>query len=494
VKLRCFKNEQQFNLIHAKGSLMSMSTISFLTNIIEITFGLVLFINALLFVPQAVRILKEKSAVGVSLLTFVGFLLIQFVIVLHGIIHQDYPLIMGYLISMLSCGVVIILALIYKSQDKKIQDTNISLEEIIAQLPEHIYWKDKNGVCLGCNTNNWREFGLNSLAEFKGKTDYDLFTKDEADNLTRVDQEVMRTGQVKIVEEKSLTANGKTTVYLSHKLPLKNKLQDIVGILGISVDVTHYKNAESELNFAKETAVTANQEQTKFLYGMRHDLKTPVCGIIGIAEHLENTEEDPNKREYLGYIRQASKALLDQLDQVFEFTCTENGQLPVIETQFNLHHLVSDTFKMMIPAAKHKSLSFTTELDEDLPQLVVGDHVRTQRILINLITNSIKFTEKGHVKLLTKVVKTDDKNKIIVQFIVEDSGLGISEEKRNVIFEPFNRLTTRESDIYPEQGLGLRMIKKFLDEIDGEVVIESKHDQGSIFNVFIPFRQSLLAS
>ncbi|HEV2524139.1 MAG TPA: PAS domain-containing protein [Gammaproteobacteria bacterium] len=237
-----------------------MSTVE---NIIEITFGFALFINAILFVPQAVKILREKSAVGVSLLTFVGFLFIQFVIVLHGIIHQDYPLILGYLLSMLSCGVVITLALIYKSQDKKTQDTNISLEEIIAQLPEHIYWKDQNGVCVGCNTNNWRDFGLKSLAEFKGKTDYDLFTVDEADRLSLVDQEVMRTGQVKRLEEKLLTVNGKTTVYLSHKIPLKNKRQETIGILGISVDVRHYKNAESELNFAKETAVAANKEKTK---------------------------------------------------------------------------------------------------------------------------------------------------------------------------------------------------------------------------------------
>jgi uncharacterized protein with PQ loop repeat len=231
---------------------------SFLENIIEITFGFALFMNAILFVPQALKILRGKSAVGVSLLTFLGFLLIQFVIVLHGIIHQDYPLIIGYLLSMVSCGVVVTLILFYKSQDKKLEATNISLEEIIAQLPEHIYWKNKKGVCLGCNTNNWKDFGLKSLAEFKGKTDYDLFTKNEADHLTLVDQEVMRTNQVKTVEEKA-TVNGKTTVYLSHKLPLKNKRQKTVGTLGISVNIRHYKNAEPELNFAKETAVTVNR-------------------------------------------------------------------------------------------------------------------------------------------------------------------------------------------------------------------------------------------
>lgn len=590
-----------------------MLTIEFLKNIIEITFGFALFINALLFVPQAVRIFREKSAIGVSLLTFLGFLLIQFIIVLHGIIHQDFPLMIGYLLSMLSCGLVVMLILFYRSNDKKMAENHISLEEIVAQLPEHIYWKDKNCICLGSNTNNWKDFGLGSLAEFKGKTDYDLFTKEEADHIRLVDEEVMRTGQMKTVEEK-ITLNGKTTLYLSHKLPLKNKYQDIIGILGVSVnvtkakqetenrlamlenviavmpgnvywmnkegvylgcndnqaraigfssrdqiigkrnseisgflipevldpineeimnfgktiiteepailngvsatylshkvpllngkgeiigmvgvsvDITDRKKAENDLKRAKETAVTANKAKTEFLYNMRHDLRTPFSGILGVAELLENSEEDPQKKKTLGYITQASQVLLDQLNQIFEFIHSENGQLPILEKQFNLHQLISNTFKMMKPAAKNKSLKFTSELDEKIPQLFIGDDVRTQRILINLISNSIKFTENGYVKLLTKLVKRDDKN-ILIEFIVEDSGIGIPEEKRNLIFEQFNRLTSSYSGIYPGKGLGLRMVKKFLDEINGEVQVESNHSGGSIFKVFIPFKQSLL--
>jgi len=189
-----------------------MLTINFWENIIEVTFGLALFINALLFVPQAIRMFREKSAVGVSLLTFLGFLLIQFVVVLHGVIHQDYPLIAGYLLSMLSCGVVVALILSYKSQDKIRADKNVSLEEVIAQLPEHIYWKDENFVCVGSNTNNWRDFGANSLAEFKGKTDYDLFPKEEADRLREVDQEVVRTGKIPGVPPESNKEPVKSTL------------------------------------------------------------------------------------------------------------------------------------------------------------------------------------------------------------------------------------------------------------------------------------------
>lgn len=118
---------------------------------------------------------------------------------------------------------------------------NINLEEIISQLPGHVYWKDKNCVFLGSNTNNWKDFGLKSLQEYIGKTDYDIFPKKEAEQLRKIDKEVMRTGKPKIVEELLTNANGEKCLYLSHKIPLKDKKGQIVGILGQSIDITSAK-------------------------------------------------------------------------------------------------------------------------------------------------------------------------------------------------------------------------------------------------------------
>ncbi|OGT05938.1 MAG: hypothetical protein A2103_02690 [Gammaproteobacteria bacterium GWF2_41_13] len=206
--------------------------------LIEFVFSAALIINALLFIPQALRIFKEKSAADVSLLTFGGFLFIQLMIVLHGIINHDYLLIIGYLFSMVTCGAVVILTLMYKKHAPDKPKTEIDFKEILEQLPGHVYWKDKSGVCLGCNINNWRDFGQSSLAEFIGKTDYDLFPKEEADKLRAVDEEVMQSGQLKIAEEKLTTVGGNKTLFLSYKIPLKNKQGQCIGILGTSVDVT----------------------------------------------------------------------------------------------------------------------------------------------------------------------------------------------------------------------------------------------------------------
>src|ERR1700722_11354535 len=187
-----------------------------ISHVVEFLFSFALFINALLFIPQAMRIFKEKTAKSVCLLTFFGFFLIQLATVFHGILKHDDILVMGYLLSMLTCGSVIMLILFYNKRDLVKAKYEISFEEVLEQLPGHIYWKDRNGVNLGCNTNNWKDFDLHSLSEFKGKTDYDLFPKVEAKQIISVDQEVMRTGQLEIVEE-VVTVGTESSIYLSHK-------------------------------------------------------------------------------------------------------------------------------------------------------------------------------------------------------------------------------------------------------------------------------------
>jgi len=208
-------------------------------HIIEFIFGSALLINAFLFIPQIIRILKTRSSQGVSFVTFFGFLLIQLAVVLHGILHRDTILIWGYSLSMLVCGVVVALILYYRS--KSSTHKTLDFETVLEQLPGHIYWKDRKGAMLYCNRNNWESFGLKSFSEYQGKTDYEVFPKDVADMLWHTDEEIMRTGMIKIVEEIDPNAEGGSRVYLSHKAPLRNRKQEIVGVSGVSVDITETK-------------------------------------------------------------------------------------------------------------------------------------------------------------------------------------------------------------------------------------------------------------
>jgi uncharacterized protein with PQ loop repeat len=179
-----------------------------------------------LFIPQAIQIIREKSAKGVSLLTFLGFLLIQFTIVLHGFVVKDHLLVIGYIVSMVTCGTVIALVLRYRQ--KPSVDHDLSGSDILNQLPCNIYWKNKQGVFLGCNESNWKNFKFKSLEDHIGKTDYDILSKSEAERVRAVDAKVIKTERPQIIEEEMISANGKI-VYLSHKIPLRNKKNIVIG-------------------------------------------------------------------------------------------------------------------------------------------------------------------------------------------------------------------------------------------------------------------------
>jgi len=581
--------------------------------VIEFIFSFALFINAALFIPQAIKIFRDKNAKDVSLLTFLGFLLIQLATVVHGIINHDRILVIGYLLSMLTCGSVVLLIRLYRKRNTVVVGNDISLGDILEQLPGHIYWKDKDGVYLGCNRNNWKDFGLASYLEFKGKTDYDLFSKDEAKQIKSIDQEVIRTGQLEIAEELT-TTDGQTSIYLSHKMPLKNHQGQIIGILGnsiditnskkavmdrfemleniiavmpgnvywmnregvylgcndnqakaigflsrhdivgkrndeicgffipefldtvnrkvmetgkavvveepallsdgtqatflsnkvplrnqrgeitgmvgISIDITERKEAERNLKMAKEMAEAANEMKTEFLRNMRHDLRTPFSGLLGLADLIESQETDPKKKEDLACVTQSAKVLLDQLNEIFELVEIENGQLPIIDKIFDIHEIIHSVYEMLLPSAKSKQLDFTLTINKELPQYIIGDRVRTQRVLINVLSNAIKFTEKGIVKFVVDMIP-EAKREIIISFVIEDTGIGIPENKQEMIFERFNRLTSSYSSAYSGKGLGLRIVKQFLDEIGGNIYLTSKMSKGSCFKILIPYKLPL---
>ncbi len=580
---------------------------------IEFIFGIALFVNALLFIPQSMRILKEKTARGVSLLTFLGLLLIQFTIVLHGIIVHDPLLVWGYLISMVTTGSVVTLILIYRKRKTLSAIDEIDLEEVLAQLPGHIYWKNKDCIFVGSNTNNWKDFGLESLKSFRGKTDYDIFSKQDADQLRIIDEEVIRTGKSKIAEEIVTEPNGKKASYLSHKVPLKNKKGEIIGILGVSVDITasrqntidqldmleniiavmpgtvywmnkdgvylgcndnearaiglssrkdivgkrnvdlsgflipevldpvnkkvmdtgkpitleepatlpdgtkgtfisskvpikndkdevigmvgisinitDRKKQEQELRMAKEEAEKSNKIKSDFISNMEHDIRTPFVGIYGMIDILAHQETDPEKKSILRDVSICAKELMDYCDGILDFSRIESESFPIVSKSFILRKVVGSAIAIETIAAKRKKLELSFQYDKQLPAVVIGDPYRLKRILINLVSNAIKFTKEGFTKLSVSLDKhNQDTRRIVAKFTIEDSGMGIPDDKKALIYERFTKVVPSNKGLYKGLGLGLRIVKQFVDELDGDIHLKSEMNKGSTFVVFLPFK------
>lgn len=367
------------------------------------------------------------------------------------------------------------------------------LGELLKQLPLHVFWKNRDGVYLGCNDVFATSLGLPSSAAIVGKTDYDLSTKkEESDSYRADDQKIMSTLQPKLnIEENQTLPDGRTIHLLTNKVPLLNKAGKAIGVLGVYLDITQRKEMEAKLSQAKKIAEVANETKTEFLRNMRHDFRTPFSGILGLADFMASQETDPEKKENLGYIVQSAQTLLDMLNEIMEFINIESGQLPILDKAFDIQQLLVGIHHMIVPTAKNKGLEFTLDVDPSLPQFLIGDRVRTHRILMNLISNAIKFTKKGYVKISARPF-TLSEGRISVIFTIADSGVGIEGNKQDIVFERFNRLTSSYSGVYPGKGLGLRIVKQFLDEMDGECKLESLPDKGSIFKIIIPYRLSLI--
>lgn len=375
---------------------------------------------------------------------------------------------------------------------------NFRLRNVIENLPGSVYWKNKDGIYLGFNSYSLEKLysqgsALETSPESKlGKSDYDFFPKNVADEYRQNDLEVMKTGKELIKEEAFTLANGKILIQLSSKRPLREENGDIVGIVGNTVDITYLKKIEEELRDAKERAEIANGIKTEFIRNMEHDIRTPFNGVWGLANYLWRHEIDSQKKELLANITNCAKELLDYCNGILDYSKNEFGSLPISERKFNIRKLIDSVITIEAPPARIKDLNLKLDYDDKIPQILVGDSYRLSRVLINLVSNAIKFTQRGLITLTVKLAKQQDKRNIIMQFIVDDTGMGIPQEKQDFIYEKFTRITPSNKGIYTGIGLGLRIVKQFVDEMEGEIDLKSEMGKGSSFMCTLPFKLPLL--
>ncbi|MDB6095745.1 MAG: putative Histidine kinase [Francisellaceae bacterium] len=370
------------------------------------------------------------------------------------------------------------------------QEEIFRLTNVIENLPGSIYWKNKEGVYLGRNT--YAAQRMNQAKSYViGKTDYDLFPKDIADEFRKNDLEVIEKDIELTKEEKSQLPNGDNHFQLSHKKPLKDSKGNIVGIIGNTIDITYLKLIEQELVIAKEKADELNHIKTDFIRNMEHDIRTPFNGIWGLSNYLWQKETDGDKKQLLGDITQSAKELLSYCNDVLDFSKLELGNLDILEQKFDLHKLMLSIVHMEIPAAKHKNLELNLLYDKHLPKEVIGDPYRLYRVLINLVSNAIKFTPVGSITLKAVFIKLLAKNCITINIEVRDTGPGIPPNQLKFIFEEFNQNTSINQDIYKGVGLGLVIVKKFIKELQGKIEIQNIPGRGCIFSFELPFKLPL---
>jgi signal transduction histidine kinase len=300
------------------------------------------------------------------------------------------------------------------------------------------------------------------------------------------DKEVMRLGKARRGEEQITSKTGKVFTFMVIKVPLRDEDGNIIGTVGNSIDITNQKKAEKDLIKAKEQAEEANLSKANFLATVSHELRTPLNGILGISDILSRETLSPSQKELIKDIQTSGKNLLELVNDILDFSKLEIGKMVLEVKPFNPKKLVQDIIANIMHQIANKEIKILAKYDAEVPDEVLGDQLRTMQILVNLIGNSIKFTEKGHIKI--KVVLTSKtNNRAVIDFVIQDTGIGIPKNKLNKIFDRFMQVEAKYNRRFGGVGLGLSICKQLVEMMEGDISVRSKLNRGSEFKVTIPF-------
>lgn len=299
-----------------------------------------------------------------------------------------------------------------------------------------------------------------------------------------------KVGEYQFLTQKSLSSGHvkDLSVHLTTK---------IIGEMTLSFlileDITEKLQLEKALLEAKEKAENANQAKDNFLAIISHELRTPMNGILGMAKLVLGTRLQPDQRECLELVQVSGEKLLALLNDLLDFSKVRDGKLELEVICFSLRDVMNEFYRILIMKARKKGLECTIHIDCDVPERLYGDPRRLQQILMNLADNAVKFTEKGLVSIAVSINQYKD-NKVNLLFTVEDTGIGIPQEKINIIFEKFTQVDSSTTRKYGGTGLGLSIVAHLVELMGGGVWVKSSLGRGSSFYFTVGFEVSALAS
>ncbi len=356
------------------------------------------------------------------------------------------------------------------------------LRTLIDNMPDYIYVKDPDSRFLLANRHIAEAMGLKGPEDLIGKTDFDFFAEELAAAYFSDEQAVIQSGHALVNhEERTTDAAGNERWLLTTKVPLRDYTGKVVGIVGMGHDITFRKEEERETQKAREAAEAANRAKSEFLANMSHEIRTPLNGIVGMTDLALDTQLTPEQQEYLETVKLSADTLLTVINDILDFSKIEAGKLDLDVGDFDLRDSLESAVKTVAVRADEKGLELLCDVAPDVPEQVRGDSTRLRQVLLNLVGNAIKFTERGEVTVGVRVEALEG-NEYLLGFTVADTGIGIPYEKQKLIFQPFSQADSTTTRKYGGTGLGLTISMRLVEMMGGKIWVESELGHGAQFH------------
>jgi len=365
-----------------------------------------------------------------------------------------------------------------KNLQKILENESAVLQAMFNSIPDLIFCKDREHIFTRCNKSFLKYFGKKENMII-GKDDVSGFgiPEETLKQLKEIDLAVINENRIFTHEENIPSFDGSIGLFETSRVPLTLD-GEVVGIMGIAHNITERK--------AREAAEAASQAKTSFLAKMSHEIRTPMNSIIGFSELAQNDEIPEKTRNYLGKIQDSAEWLLKIINDVLDISKIESGKIQLENIPFDLPDIFAHCQSAIMPKINEKGIMLYCYAEPSVGKKLQGDPVRLRQVIMNLLSNAVKFTNTGTVKFLASINSADE-NSVTIKFEVKDSGIGMTTNQIEKIFDPFVQADDSITRRFGGTGLGLTITKNIIELMGGKLHVESMPDIGSKFSFELKF-------
>ena len=381
-----------------------------------------------------------------------------------------------------------------RAQETALRDQVQLTRDIIDANPNPIFLKDAQARHLEVNAA-WEKLTGFTAADVIGRTTAETFPAGLAATYVDHDRALLEGSETTRSDVVQVMRKDGPRTFLISKSVLRRSDGAIRGLVGSVTDVTQIKRVEEELRASREEALQAAQAKSAFLATMSHEIRTPLNGVLGMAGLLAGTQLTEEQREYVDTIRLSGDALLAAINDILDFSKIESGRMELENEPLEPVRAVEDSLGILGERARAKGLELIAEIDDAVPAWVRGDFGRLRQVLVNLVGNAVKFTERGEVVVKVSLAgarvaePAGADGAMQLEFRVTDTGIGIPRERRDALFEAFTQADASTTRKYGGTGLGLAISKRLVEHMGGALSVESTPGVGSTFAFSVPARQ-----